>query len=266
MRALTSSTRGLAAVVAMMAVCAFVCFRLDPPALPLGIIWNAIEARVGRSARAYVVSAWLAYWIIPLLSILVVRSSTKSRSAWVGIGAIGACLVAWLVLRRVAPGAIGYIAIWPDDHWQSLRQSWFERRPLRDCPPLPFTCGTFYYQKADFLSLLAFAFLFLIKHYRVLPRRSLAIGALAVNVWKCVEWCCLVWNVHHSGTGDGPRVGHSECAFALVPEWDALPRMCCTELTEGAIISITVSYLAWLVLASPRPTGASPAICEDAKC
>ena len=262
---LTTTIRGLAGIVAAVAVCAFACFRLDLPALPLGIIWHATECQLGMNSPAYVVTTWLAYWVLPLLGILLVRSPTTSRSTWTGIWVIGLCFLAWLALRRVAPIGIGYIPIWPDSHWGILKEACVGRRPIADCPRLPRFWPLFYSQKGDLLSLLTFAILFVMKYRRVLPQRALAIGAMAINSWKTVEWCCLIWYVRQWDTGGDKLVGGSGYAAAFTTEFEVLPPITWVDWAGGATICIGFTYFVWVIFRSIAPKFAHHTVIADAK-
>jgi hypothetical protein len=108
------SMRTLLALVALSAALIFAAARLDIPDLPRHALWRGWDSRTFQFSETQVlVGPRLAYWVLPLTTVMVLGNPRGTASGRVGLGLVCVALASWVVLRRPVVG-FGGLDTWPD--------------------------------------------------------------------------------------------------------------------------------------------------------
>lgn len=246
--------RTLLIVVALAGVFAFGLLRCDIPSLGQQVIWRGPEAeslRATGSLEPCVLDPQLAFWFIPCVTILLVEGTARRRCTSAAIGLIILALLSWVVLRRLAPGNIRYLtpSAWPATHLAVLRR-WLSSPPntAPRLPGLPHLERISVYQCADLFCLVVLLLIALIVLFRPLPRRFLAIAALAVNGLKFKEWADLMWLGDHWTDYQTIARGNLSLARAANPLYSDLRVASWVEVAEVPLMITVMAYLVGLIL------------------
>jgi hypothetical protein len=181
----------------------------------------------------------LAAWVIPALTVSVIWPNRTARLRWVGVFAVGSVLTSWLLLRRpwiITPGAI---RLWPDDCL------WYIRERLTSSQTRTGVIWDFFWprtgrQVADLFALVAFLALVTASLARPVPRRSLAIVAIAANVYRFAVWSTLMWSDRYWGIGN-PRSRPGLLGAMM-------PRVSVMEIVQGSVLVGLLIYLLAIVI------------------
>jgi hypothetical protein len=246
--------RGLMTWIAVTAVVLFAVLRLDISSLPEGTIWGGFKPHWGPAVGNkvdYLLATYLAHWVIPAITVVVVWPHRRRELIWLGIGAIMLSVTSWVVLRRIVwPPIVSPYGVmhWPSFHLNYLHRSIASRSFQPPYPVSPFTYELFYQQKGDFLCLLALLVVLTIELIRPLPLRLLAVTALFVNLYKFCEWGLLMCFGRYWGPGDSDGFTPSSAIPAWVPEAFATPKATLFELVQGLLMIALILYLVAILL------------------
>lgn len=257
------SIRSSMLAVAAIAIVCSAATRFDIPSLAKYAFWRegypsktAIHYQISPS-RTYSIDdfppdyAWrpkLAYWVIPVLTLLLVWPSEKKRVVWSGIGAFGAIALSWLLLKRFML-CIMVNYTWPDYHFRYAYQcivSWH-------APPFlygvsfktfewyilfpPYAYLTMYMsadQMANLSCLVVLLIAFVARVRYALPRRLVAIVSLPPNVYTLIEWTWQMTSARSWVFRNTPFPGHSS---------EFMPHASGMEIVGGLMLIAMLVYL-----------------------